>query len=366
MNDKLIVLYEEDKNNPKNTWSGTSYQLREALKNYFDVIFVDSNDPKLLKVLKLITKRIEKKTKSIILKPLYEKLHKDYIKGKLTNYPNVPVLEIGENVIVDNPFYLYRDMAYACYPYVLDKFKDDNNDYGHGMLSHVSAKALSQRIENEKELSLKANKSFFMGNWVANKMKDIYPEMKDKFVAVGGGLNKEFTDSDDEKDNSKKILFVGIDFNRKGGDLLIDAFKVLKEKYDNDAELIIAGCDINDNYDGIRCVGRKTREELSKLFNEANVFCMPSRFEAYGLVFIEALSYGLPIVTIDDYEMHYFINDKNGYLIKNYNVEELALALYDAINDKEMKEYVKMNKDKVRKQYSWENVAKKIYEEINE
>ena len=366
MEKKLIVLYEEDKNNPTNTWSGTSHQLKEALKKYFDVTFINSSDPKALQLLKLVTKRIEKKTRSVFLKPLYEKIHKDLINRKLKQYKGIPVLEISENVIVENPFYLYRDMAYACYPYVLDKFKDDSNDYGHGMLSHVSNKALEKRIENEVILSANAEKSFFMGNWVANKLKEIYPNMKDKFISVGGGLSKEFIDIDNKKDYAKKILFVGVDFKRKGGDLLIEAFKVLKEKYDEDAELIIAGCDVKTNYNGIRCVGKKTREELSKLFNEANVFCMPSRFEAYGLVFIEALSYGLPIVSIDDYEMHYFVNENNGYLIKNYDKEELALALHNAINSKEMMNYVRNRRSEVKDKHSWDNVAKMIYEAINE
>lgn len=367
MKNKLIVMYEQDPKNPKNSWSGTAYQLHEALKAYYDVIFIDSSDSKYLKVLKILAKRIEKEKVSTFLKPLYEKLHKKEINRKIKKYRDIPVLEIAENVNVDNDFYLYRDMAYACYPYVLDKFKDDKNDYGHGMLKHISKDVLNKRILDEEYLESKAKKTFVMGKWIERILKEKYPNISDKFLAVGGGLNNEFININvNNKNYSKKILFVGIDYLRKGGDLLVEAFKILKEKYDNDAELIIAGQEVNINYEGIRCVGKKSREELSKLFEDANVFCMPSRFEAYGLVFIEALCYGLPVVSIDDYEMHYFVeNEKNGYLIKKYDANELAKALHKAINNKEMMNYVRDNTNVIKDNYSWDKVAKIIKEEID-
>ena len=47
-----------------------------------------------------------------------------------------------------------------------------------------------------------------------------------------------------------------------------------------------------------------------------DVFCMPSYFEAYGLVFVEALTFGLPCIGRNCYEMPYFIEDgKTGLLL---------------------------------------------------
>lgn len=50
-------------------------------------------------------------------------------------------------------------------------------------------------------------------------------------------------------------------------------------------------------------------EELSDLFNKCDIFVMPSYFEVYGFVFIEALTYGLPCTGRNAYEMPYFIQN---------------------------------------------------------
>ena len=365
MKKQLIVLYEEDKINPKNTWSGTSYQLRESLNEYYDVIFIDSKDSAFASIIKKISKKIERKTASYFFKPLYEKLHEIEINNKLKQYKDIPVLEICENVIVKNDFYLYRDMAYACYEYVHEKLKNDQNNYGHGMLNSLSKKALENRIKREEKLEEKAKGIFFMGQWVVDLMKDKYPNMKDKFIYAGGGLNNEFVEyikPNKEIDNT--ILFVGIDFKRKGGELLLKTFKILKEQYNKEAKLIIAGSNEIKKEEGITVLGKVDRKILCEYFNNSTVFCMPSRFEAYGLVFIEALCFGLPIVSYDDFEMHYFVNKDNGYLINEYDEKKLAEALNEALNNKSLINNVKNNSSKYINDYSWSNVSKRIYEII--
>lgn len=364
MKNKLIVLYEENKNNPKNTWSGTSYQLREALKEYFDVIFIDSSDVFLLRIIKMISKRIEKKTASYIIKPIYEKLHEIEINYRLRQYKDIPVLEIAENVIVHNDFYLYRDMSYACYPYVLDKLKNDKNDYGPGMLNSVSKKALNRRIEREELFHKKCKGEFYMGHWVTNLMKEYYPEYANKFIYAGGGLNSEFnlSTTKNKKDDIKRILFVGIDFKRKGGNILLKAFNLLREKYGEKIELLIVGPNIIKEDNGVKYLGNLSREKISELFSLCDIYCMPSRFEAYGLVFIEALSYGLPIVAYNDFEMSHFVqNGKNGYLIDKYSEEELFNALVNTINDESIFDYCKNKQMEYIGYYSWKNTSNNIY-----
>ena len=258
-------------------------------------------------------------------------------------------------------------MSYMCYEYVLNKFKKDTNNYGHGMLRYISFDALKQRIINEETLVNKSKGTFIMGQWVVDLLNKQYPNNKEKYITVGGGLNNEFENFQINKTYKKKILFCGIDYLRKGGDLLENAFCILKEKYDKDAELVIVGPEVDNHINGVKYTGKIDKRELSKYFNDCSVFCMPSRFEAYGLVFLEAQCYGLPIVTIDDYEMHYFVQDGvNGYLIKNYDAEELAKALHKALNDKEMIRRVASNAKSFQETHTWDVVAEKISNVINE
>ena len=61
---------------------------------------------------------------------------------------------------------------------------------------------------------------------------------------------------------------------------------------------------------------------------------MPSYFEAYGLVFAEALTYGLPCIGRDKFAMSEFIEDGcTGRLISGEDAEELALDLWEVLQD---------------------------------
>ena len=88
---------------------------------------------------------------------------------------------------------------------------------------------------------------------------------------------------------------------------------------------------------------------------------MPSKFEAYGLVFAEALIYGLPVIGRDAFSMLDFVNgDENGYLLKYDSPEELAMLMESAILNDELRKRVISNREKYIEQYSWKSVAKRM------
>jgi len=88
---------------------------------------------------------------------------------------------------------------------------------------------------------------------------------------------------------------------------------------------------------------------------------MPSKFEAYGLVFIEALVYGLPCIGRDAYEMPYFIKEnETGYLLREESPQTLAGLMEKALANEKMKENVRSKREYYIKEYSWETVAKRI------
>lgn len=92
---------------------------------------------------------------------------------------------------------------------------------------------------------------------------------------------------------------------------------------------------------------------------------MPSYFEAYGLVFIEALVYGLPCIGRNAYEMPYFIKDnETGLLLKNDSPDELAQLMERLLFDNEIKRNVVSNRDNYIKEYSWDSVAQRIHNVI--
>ena len=130
---------------------------------------------------------------------------------------------------------------------------------------------------------------------------------------------------------------------------------------DPEANLLVIGPEEQEQVDGVTWCGRLDRAEIGKTLSQSGIFCMPSRFEAYGLAFVEALCYGLPVIARDDYEMRYFIQEgANGYLIKKDDAQELAVLMDRAIKNSKMQEYVRARAEEYLKVYSWDRVAQKV------
>jgi glycosyltransferase involved in cell wall biosynthesis len=91
----------------------------------------------------------------------------------------------------------------------------------------------------------------------------------------------------------------------KGLDVLLDAFTRLAAD-DPDLELTLAGsddiasrCAGHEYGDRIRTPGFVSDEELREIYRAATVFCMPSRYEGFGLPALEAMAAGVPVVVSD-------------------------------------------------------------------
>lgn len=162
-----------------------------------------------------------------------------------------------------------------------------------------------------------------------------------------------------EYTGQKIVLYAGRLSYLKGVDILLKAAKIYEKK--TDAITIIAGngalrkdlkklakeLDLKNVY----FIGHRSQKTLKKLYNIADVFAMPSRQEAFGLVAIEALACGLPVVCSETGGMKDYITSKFGKLIKVEDEEALAKALLYVINNR-----YKYNKEDLLK-YAEENFA---------
>ena len=206
-----------------------------------------------------------------------------------------------------------------------------------------------------------------MGNWLKKSLIERLNISPERVHHVGGGVNLNITKIKDNIKENNKILFVGRDFERKGGFLVLEAFKILKNSK-KDAELHIEGpatCPFDNNIDGVFYYGDCNHENIEELMNLCDIFCMPSYFEAYGLVFIEALAFGLPCIGRNAYEMPFFIeNEKTGLLIDNDDPSDLASKMNTLLKDLSYKERVRSRRDWYISNYSWDSVANKIYNTI--
>lgn len=184
-----------------------------------------------------------------------------------------------------------------------------------------------------------------------------------------GGVNIDSSLIQPRNKTKNKILFVGKDFKRKGGYVTYEAFRLLRELGEN-VELYVAGPATNpiqNPTEGYHYMGLVNFDAVAELFNKCDIFCMPSYFEAYGLVFIEALTFGLPCIGRDCYEMPYFIEEgKTGLLLKEDNPQELASLMKKTLQDDSFKKNVAARHDHYLEEYSWDAVARRMKEAMDE
>ncbi|MHB9648405.1 glycosyltransferase family 4 protein [Weissella paramesenteroides] len=157
--------------------------------------------------------------------------------------------------------------------------------------------------------------------------------------------------------------------------MVVSAFDKLKKDYP-DAKLIIAGPDKNKlpkeivNVNGVHFVGDVSVDEVGKLMSTSTCFVMPSKFEAYGLVFVEAMANGMPIIARDKYEMPYFVSRGSGLIMKTglsdkLEVDNLLECMKSLLSNRT--QYLKKAQDlapDIIKEYSWSAVSERIINEI--
>ncbi len=137
-----------------------------------------------------------------------------------------------------------------------------------------------------------------------------------------------------ERYRSREILSVAGAWQRKGGDLLYEAFQQVLESVP-DAKLVIAGPDAPPvQGPGIEFLGHIDkskpwgRKKLTALYQRAALFCMPTLCEPWGLVFSEAAQAGLPIVGAAEWSLPDIVVDgTSGVLIDKNDPAELAAGL---------------------------------------
>jgi glycosyltransferase involved in cell wall biosynthesis len=132
------------------------------------------------------------------------------------------------------------------------------------------------------------------------------------------------------------LLFIGGDWERKGGPLLIEIFRMLQSR-DPGVELNIVGCrpSLEAGLHGVKVHGvlRKSDRDdarlLDSLFRRSAFLAVPSRQEAYGLVYCEACAHGVPPIAAETGGVGSIIVDGvNGLL---FSLDDLPKAYVNRI-----------------------------------
>lgn len=169
---------------------------------------------------------------------------------------------------------------------------------------------------------------------------------------------------------NKQLISVGRLDKIKGFDDLIEIFNLFQKDH-SDWVLHIVGegpekqnlqSKINELHleDKVFLCGNKLGNELAEEYINSSIYLMTSFSESFGLVLIEAASYGLPLVALDSAQgaKEIIKNDKNGFLISNRDKEKFIEKINEIIENDEKKNILSEHAIKTAKLYSKDTVSK--------
>ena len=224
---------------------------------------------------------------------------------------------------------------------------------------------LKKRLFLEKLVLVNAELIFSTSENTRRSLIEHYGVDPKKVVTTGYGLNLDDLKVFNKEYDGKTILFIGMDFERKGGFVLLEAFKKVREEIPQ-ARLIIIGPN-KDIYriegEGVESLGNiSDRKMIEKFYEEASLFVMPSLCEPFGLVFLEAMSYKIPCIAANRDAMPEIIQDgKNGFLVPPGDSQALANRIIFLLKDKVyMKQLGENARDFVEKNFLWKKVVSRI------
>lgn len=196
----------------------------------------------------------------------------------------------------------------------------------------------------EKDI-LKRCKAYNWADRVVCVSKALADSLKSKLgvesVVINNMVSDKFFDQEPMKQTPKregpvKFVSVGSLVRRKGYDLIISCLRNCKHL--NRCQLSIIGggpeeanlkalieqCQLQDK---VFLLGKKTPEEVSRQITESDCFILTSRRETFGIVYIEAMAKGKPVIATICGGPESFVNESNGLLIPAEDVEAITKAI---------------------------------------
>lgn len=177
--------------------------------------------------------------------------------------------------------------------------------------------------------------------------------------------------------SEKRVIAVGRYVYQKGFDLLLKAWAIV-EKTCPEWTLVIMGDGNRSEYEGLvdelhidktRCKLLGRTEHIQDEYIKSSILVMSSRFEGFGMVLVEAMACGIPVVSFEcPCGPKDIIKDRiDGILVENGNVEKLAEAMIWTIQHPEQLEVMSQNALNNVKRFNIDKIAnqwKQLFEEI--
>lgn len=304
------------------------------------------------------------------------KRHRFLFKMKIAHITNRIIAKIDlKKIELIHGHFLFSDGAVALkikqkfnIPYVVTVRNTDVNLFFKYMF-HLRCKGI--------EILLNAERIIFLTPAYVNEVISKYiptvlhEKIKKKISILPNGLNEYWIENINQRIKQKtdllKILYVGDFTPNKNVLSIIKCVAQLKEEGTNIKLTLVGGGGTNSKtvMDRLKNCDKKivqfhksttNKDDLLSYYRENDLFIMPSFKETFGIVYLEAMSQGLPILYSQGQGVDgYFPNHPPGYAVNPYKIEDIKSKILIAYNNMET---LSANSLIHIKYFSWPEIAK--------
>jgi glycosyltransferase involved in cell wall biosynthesis len=236
---------------------------------------------------------------------------------------------------------------------------------------------LQRALDYEREVYRNIDLIFTMSDQLRGSFVEDFGIDERKVVTIGAGVNLERMPAllPDKDYDSKKILFIGVDFERKGGEVLLRAFRAVRTAHPRSRLLIIGPHQLNlapELADGVDYFGFLTKSDpaqrarLDRAFAEASLFVMPSLYEPFGIAPLEAMLHGIPAVLTAAWAFpEMVIPGMHGELVESGDSASLAETIDRLLRDPvALKRMGLLARERVLERFTWPAVVSRLREVV--
>lgn len=177
----------------------------------------------------------------------------------------------------------------------------------------------------------------------------------------------------EQKEESRYIMYIGVLEKRRDILFLLEVFKEISTKMSN-CKLVVIGkgkeeyvelcrkkikkLELGDKIIYARYLEQKYMKEV---YACADVFLLPTNYEIFGMVMLEAMYFGVPVFTTYNGGSSILISGNNGVVIEEKDPVEWASKVMKVLNDQQRADKMSMNaKRMIEKDYTWDALADKF------
>lgn len=318
----------------RSVWSGTHYSIYRSLSKIAEVEILGPYEPELL----LLFCKLLNQLSLLLLKKRFDYRHSFILAKHYGRYFTKKVSQVNPNLIVATAASSELAFLKTQVPiiYITDGTFASCLNY-HKSLSNLLKLSINEGHAIE-QLSVNVSKLVIVpSDWAAESVKNDYKAEQNKVVVMPLGANFEAIPADDEiqyyAPNNWKLLFVGVNWENKGGDIAFNAFKILMDK-GYDVSLTILGCKppsyvAHANLSVIPFIDKNEPagfQRIKEIYKAHHLLIFPTRFDCAGIIINEASAFGIPSLVANTGGVGGHLKDGiNGYLI-DYNDSGLAYS----------------------------------------